>query len=145
MADQSMQAVVLDRYGGPEVLELRRVPRPEPEAGETLVRVARAGVNYTDLGRRARGPRTRSGRPPLVLGWEVAGRRVADRARVVGLLTSGLGGYADHAAVADAYLVPIPAGVSDTAALALLVQGITAWHLLATAARVRAGECVVVT
>src|SRR5689334_10733369 len=115
MAGTPMQAVVLDRFGEPEVLELRRVPRPEPAPGESLVAVARAGVNYTDLGRRARGSRTRPGQPPLILGWEVTGRRVADGIRVVGLLTSGIGGYASHAAVPDAYLVPIPDGVSDTA------------------------------
>src|SRR5262245_15759677 len=137
MADgQSMQAVVIDRYGGPEELRLRRVPRPEPAPGETLVRVAAAGVNYTDLGRRARGSRWRPERPPLVLGWEVSGRRTSDGARVAGLLTSGTGGYAGYAAVPDEYAVPIPDGVSDPAALAVLVQGITAWHLLATAARV---------
>src|SRR4051794_23040382 len=145
MAQNLMQAVVLDRYGGPEVLGLRRVPPPTPAAGETLVRVARAGVNYTDLGRRAHGSRTRPEQPPLILGWEVAGRRAADGARGVGLLPSGTGGYASEAVVADGYVVQVPDGVSDTAALALLVQGITAWHLLATAARLRAGESVVVT
>jgi NADPH2:quinone reductase len=145
MAHKLMDAVVLARYGGPEVLGLRRVPPPTPAAGETLVRVARAGVNYTDLGRRARGSRTRPEQPPLILGWEVAGRRAADGARVLGLLTSGTGGYASRAVVPDAYVVQVPDGVSDSAALALLVQGITAWHLLATAARVRAGESVVVT
>jgi NADPH2:quinone reductase len=139
----AMQAVVLDRFGGPEVLQLARVPRPRPAGGETLIRVARAGINYTDLGRRQRSSPTRPP-PPLILGFEVAGT-TADGVRTLGLLDGGLGGYAEQAAVASEYAVPIPDGVSDTAALAVLIQGITAWHLLATAARVRDGESVVVT
>jgi NADPH:quinone reductase len=139
-----MQAVVLDRFGGPEVLQLARVPRPVPAGGETLIRVARAGINYTDLGRRQRGSLTRPQPPPLILGFEVAGT-APDGARTLGLLDAGLGGYAEHAVVPSELAVPIPDGVSDTAAVAVLIQGITAWHLLATAARVREGESVVVT
>jgi NADPH2:quinone reductase len=145
MRRDRMRAVVIDAFGGPEVLQVRRVPRPIPGPGETLIRSARAGVNYTDLGRRASGWRSRVEAPPVILGWEVAGTRVDDGTRVVGLLTSGTGGYAEYAVAPDEYAVPIPAGVSDTAAVAVLVQGITAWHLLVTSARLREGETVAVT
>src|SRR5262245_26696625 len=95
--EELMRAVVVEAFGGPEVLQLRRIPRPVPGPGETLIRVARAGVNYTDLGRRESGFRSRDEPPPVVLGLEVAGRRVGDDARVAGLLTSGIGGYAEYA------------------------------------------------
>jgi NADPH:quinone reductase len=82
---------------------------------------------------------------PIIPGLEVAGRRVSDGVRVVGLLPTGVGGYAEYAVVRDELTVPIPDGVDDAAALAVLVQGLTGWHLVVSAARVRAGETVAVT
>jgi NADPH2:quinone reductase len=114
-------------------------------AGETLIQVSRAGVNYTDLGRRERGWRFPAQPLPIIPGLEVAGRRVSDGVRVVGLLPTGVGGYAEYAVVRDELTVAIPDGVHDAAALAVLVQGLTAWHVVVSAARVRAGETVAVT
>ncbi|MEA2294861.1 MAG: NADPH:quinone reductase, partial [Solirubrobacteraceae bacterium] len=79
---------------------------------------------------------------PLTPGAEVAGV-LEDGTRVVAL-TGGAGGYAELAAVPREFVVPIPDGVSDGAALAVLLQGLTAWHLYRTAGRVAAGETVVV-
>ena len=140
-----MRAVVVESFGGPEVLQIREAARPSPVVGETLIRVSRAGVNYTDLGRRERGWRGSAQPLPVIPGLEVAGRRVSDGVRVVGLLPAGVGGYAEYAVVSDELAVPIPDGVDDAAALAVLVQGLTAWHLVVSAARVRAGESLVVT
>ena len=140
-----MRAVVVESLGGPEVLNVREVPRPSPAAGEALIEVHRAGVNYTDLGRRERGWRFPRQPLPVIPGWEIAGRRVSDGVRVVGLLTTGTGGYAEYGVVPDKLTVPIPDGVEDAAALAVLVQGLTAWHALVSAARVQAGETVAVT
>ena len=140
-----MRAIVVESLGGPEVLKIKEVPRPSPEIGETLVQVSRAGVNYTDLGRRERGWRFPPQRLPIIPGLEVAGRRVSDGVRVVGLLPTGIGGYAEYAVVRDELTVPIPDGVDDLTALAVLVQGLTAWHVVVSAARVRAGETVAVT
>ena len=140
-----MRAVVVESLGGPEVLNVREVPRPSPAAGEALIQVHRAGVNYTDLGRRERGWRFPRQPLPVIPGWEIAGRRVSDGVRVVGLLTTGTGGYAEYGVVPDRLTVPIPDGVEDAAALAVLVQGLTAWHALVSAARVQAGETVAVT
>src|SRR5262249_12483695 len=86
-----MRAILVERLGGPDVLQVREVDRPEPGPGETLVQVARAGINYTDLGRRTHGWKIPPTPLPVVPGWEVAGRRVGDSARVVGLLTTGMG------------------------------------------------------
>lgn len=137
-----MRAIVVESLGGPEVLKIREVPRPSPVVGETLIQVSRAGVNYTDLGRRERGWRFSARTLPIVPGLEVAGRRVGDGVRVVGLLPTGIGGYAEYAVVRDELTVPIPDGVDDAAALAVLVQGLTGGHLVVSAARVRAGETV---
>ena len=62
--------------------------------------------------------------------------------RVVGL--AGNGGYAEYAVVPAAATFPLPDGVTDTQALALLIQGLTAWHLYKTSAQLAAGESVVV-
>jgi NADPH2:quinone reductase len=140
-----MRAIVLESLGGPEVLKIREAPRPSALVGETLVQVTRAGVNYTDLGRRERGWRFAAQPLPIIPGLEVAGHRVSDGVRVVGLLPTGIGGYAEFAAVRDELAVAIPDGVDDAAALAVLVQGLTAWHVVVSAARVRAGETVAVT
>lgn len=140
-----MRAIVVESLGGPEVLRITEAPRPSAMVGETLIRVSRAGVNYTDLGRRERGWRFPGQPLPIIPGLEVAGRRVSDGVRVVGLLPTGVGGYAEYAAVRDELTVPIPDGVDDAAALAVLVQGLTGWHVVVSAARLRAGETVAVT
>jgi NADPH:quinone reductase len=62
--------------------------------------------------------------------------------RVVAL--TGTGGYAEYATAPEALTVPLPDGVDDATALALVVQGLTAWHLYRTSARIREGETVVV-
>lgn len=141
-SDALMRAVVIRAFGGPEVLRPEYVPRPATAPGSTLIRVARAGVNYFDTERRAS---WRASELPVILGGEVAGRRLSDGQRVVGLIESGIGGYAEYAAVPSEFAVPIPDAVSDSAALAVLVQGLTAWYLLVKAARVESGESVVVT
>jgi NADPH2:quinone reductase len=140
-----MRAVVLRAFGGPQVLRPERIARPAATPGSTLIRVSRAGVNYFDTERRARGWNAPGARPPVILGTEVAGIRVRDGRRVVGLTDAGIGGYAEYAVVADDFAVPVPDGVQDSAALAMLVQGLTAWHVLVTAARLRRGESVAVT
>src|SRR5688572_11820943 len=78
---------------------------------------------------------------PLVLGGEVAGR-TQDGRRVVAMAPSG--GYAEYAVAPEASVFPIPDGVDDDAALALLIQGLTAWHLYRTSAKLADGESVVV-
>jgi NADPH2:quinone reductase len=98
-----MRAIVVESFGGPEVLKIREVPRPSAMVGETLVQVTRAGVNYTDLGRRERGWRFSPQPLPITPGLEVAWRRVSDGARVVGLLPTGVGGYAEYAVVRDEF------------------------------------------
>src|SRR3954449_13161496 len=136
-----MRAIQVQEFGGPEVLRLAEVPRPEPGDGEVLVRVTRAGVNYADTHQR-RNQYLAKAELPLILGSEVAGVREDTGERVVAMC--GTGGYAEYATAPEALTVPLPESVDDGAALAMIVQGLTAWHLYRTSARVREGETVVV-
>jgi NADPH:quinone reductase len=135
-----MRAVRIDEFGGPEVLQVVDVPRPEPGDGEVLIEVSRAGMNFADTHQRENSYLSRF-ETPLVLGGEVAGR-TGDGRRVVAMLPSG--GYAEYAVAPKAAVYPIPDGLDDGAALALLIQGLTAWHLFRTSAKLAEGESVVV-
>ena len=130
----------IEEFGGPEVLEVVDLPEPEPGEGEVLIEVSRAGLNFADTHQRENSYLARY-EVPLVLGGEVAGRTV-DGQRVIALIPSG--GYAEYAVAPRAMVHPIPDGLEDGAALALLIQGLTAWHLLKTSAKLAQGESVVV-
>ena len=136
-----MRAIQIEEFGGPEVLKLADLPVPEPGEGEVLIRVSRAGMNYADTHQRTNDYLARY-ELPLVPGGEVAGVREDTGERVVAMC--GLGGYAEYATAPAALAFAIPDGVDDGTALALLIQGLTAWHLYRTSAKVAAGESVVV-
>jgi NADPH:quinone reductase len=136
-----MRAIQMTEFGGPEVLKLAELPVPEPGPGETLVRVSRAGLNFADTHTRTNSY-VQKASLPLVPGGEVAGVREDTGERVVALV--GSGGYAEYAIAPSEHVFPIPEGVDDGTALALVVQGTTAWHLYRTAGRVQQGESVVV-
>ena len=122
-------------------LQLVELPIPQPADGEVLVRVTRAGLNFADTHKRTNSYLAKDVLP-LVPGIEVAGVREDTGERVVALC--GDGGYAEYATAPAALTFAIPDGVSDEIALALLVQGLTAWHLYRTCGRVAAGDSVVV-
>jgi len=137
-----MRAVQQREFGGPEVLELVELPAPVAGPGEVLIEVACAGVNFADTHQR-RNEYLAAAELPLVPGSEVAGVRADTGERVVAL-TGGRGGYAELALAPAAHTFPVPDGVDDGTALALLLQGLTAWHLHRTAGRLAEGESVVV-
>jgi NADPH2:quinone reductase len=136
-----MRAIQIEEFGGPEVLRLVDLPRPEPGEGEVLIRVSRAGMNYADTHQRTN-DYLASYELPLVPGGEVAGVREDTGERVVAM--AGTGGYAEYATAPGGLTFPIPDGVDDGTALALLIQGLTAWHLYRTSAKLAPGESVVV-
>jgi NADPH2:quinone reductase len=136
-----MRAIQMQEFGGPEVLQLVDIPVPEPADGEVLIKVSRAGLNYADTHQRTNSYLAKA-TLPLIPGSEVAGVREDTGERVVALC--GDGGYAEYATAPGALTFPIPDGVDDGTALALLLQGLTAWHLYKTCARVQPGETVVV-
>ena len=136
-----MRAVQMEEFGGPEVLQLVELDRPEPGPGEVLVRVSAAGLNFADTHTRENAYVAKA-ELPLVPGSEVVGVREDTGERVVALC--GTGGYAEWATAPEARCFPVPEGVDDATALALLLQGLTAWHLHRTQGRVAEGESVVV-
>jgi NADPH2:quinone reductase len=137
-----VRAVQLTSYGGVDGLALVDMPEPIARPGQVLVDVARAGVNFADVERR-RGTYDVTQSLPRVLGSEVAGRRRDTGERVVALNLGG-GGYAEVAAVDEALAFPIPDGIGDDEAVALLVQGLTAYHVVRSCGRLAQGEAIVV-
>ena len=135
-----MKAIQIEEFGGPEVMRVTEVPDPEPAAGEVVVEVTRAGINFADT-HVTRNDYLANQELPLIPGGEVAGR-TADGTRVAALMASG--GYAQKVAVNEGFLVPIPDQVSDEEAAALLLQGLTARSILRISARLAEGESVVV-
>jgi NADPH2:quinone reductase len=136
-----VRAIQIEAFGGPEVLAQVDLPVPEPGPGEVLIEVRLAGVNFADTHTRTN-TYVRKSSLPLVPGGEVAGVRRDTGERVIAL--TGSGGYAEYALAPADLVFPVPDGLDDATALAILIQGLTAWHLHRTAGRVGAGETVVV-
>jgi NADPH2:quinone reductase len=136
-----MKAVQFSRFGGPEVLETIERPTPRPGPGEVLVRVRAAGVNYFETLMR-RNLYAVTPELPMAPGVEVAGEietvgqgvdatlRGARVAVPMFAIGRPAGGYAEYVAVDAASVVPLPDGLSFEHAVALLVQGLTALHLV---------------
>jgi NADPH:quinone reductase len=136
-----MRAIQISQFGGPDVLRLVELPTPEPGPEEVLIKVTRAGLNFADTHTRTNSY-VRKAELPLVPGGEVAGVREDTGERVVALV--GDGGYAEYATAPRDLVHAIPDTLDDGTALAIVIQGMTAWHLYRTAGRVGAGESVVV-
>ena len=136
-----MQAVVVERRGGPEVLTVSEVPDPEPGDGAVLVDVAAVGVNFRDVYEREGRP-PYGGTLPAVVGAEGAGTVVGTGERVAWLDVPG--SYATRVAARPEKLVPVPDGVGLDVAAAVLLQGCTAQYLAADSYPVAEGDWVVV-
>ena len=135
-----MKAIRIEKFGGPEVMELVDLPDPEPADGEVIVEVSRAGINFADT-HATRNDYIAEQTLPMTPGAEVAGR-TTDGRRVAAILATG--GYAQRVAVPDSWLVPIPEEVTDDQAASLLLQGLTAHALVHRCAHLEPGETVVV-
>jgi NADPH2:quinone reductase len=145
-----VKAIVVSELGDPEVLRLREQPAPVPGPGQILVDISAAGVNFMDTG--ARRPGSAATRPvPFVPGVEAAGwvrelgAGVSDFAvgdRVTWVYAYGT--YAEQIALPASAAVPVPAGVSDEIAAAVMMQGLSAQHFATEAAPVQPGQTVLV-
>jgi NADPH:quinone reductase len=135
-----VKAVQISKFGGPEVLEHTELPDPEPGDGEIVVSVARSGINFADT-HVTRNDYLADQQLPMIPGGEISGT-TPDGRRVAALLMNG--GYAEKVAVPEAALIPIPDGLDDEQAAALLLQGLTARTILAVSARLQPGESVVI-
>ena len=145
-----MRQAVIPRHGGPDVFELREAPDPVPGEGEILVRVRAAGINFADILARI-GLYPDAPKPPLVVGYEVAGVVAAvgpgvtqphEGDRVVAL--TKFGGYADTVVVPASRAFRFPDRLSDAEAAAVPVTYLTAAIALYKMAAVSAGETVLV-
>lgn len=146
-----MRAVRLTAFGGPDVLEYAECLDPVPAPGDVVVDVSAAGVNFSDTILRRVGMQTMvdaGGAPnwlrpedlPVIPGGEVVGH--VDGRRVVALC--GSGGYAEKVAVPAGRVFDVPDDLDDATALALFVQGLSAWHLIHGAAKLREGESIAI-
>jgi NADPH:quinone reductase len=135
-----MRAIQINHFGGPEVLAEADVPEPIQTPGKVVIDVKAAGINYADTHRVA-DDYLADQELPFIPGQEVVGT-LADGSRVVSLVRGG--GYAERALGAEDLTFAIADGIRDMDALALMLQGTTAWHLLRTSANLKAGETVVV-
>jgi NADPH:quinone reductase len=143
-----MKAVRIHAPGGPEALRYEDVPRPEPKAGEAVVKVEAAGLNYIDVYFRTGAYK---GAFPLTLGSEGSGTvaavgpgvttvRAGDRVASVGLA----GSYADYAAAPAEKLVPLPEGIAFTQGAAAMLQGMTAQYLACSTYPLKPGDTCLV-
>jgi len=143
-----MKAIQIQKTGGPEVMQLVDLPVPQPKANEAVVKIQAIGVNFIDI-------YNREGRYkqalPFVLGQEAAGTvsAVGGDVRNVSVgdpvaYTLVLGSYAEYAAVPAEKLVKIPEGVSDQAAAAAILQGMTAHYLVNDTFPLKKGQTALV-
>lgn len=145
-----MQAIMVSAFGGPEVMEVREVPVPEPRPGEALVRVLAAGVGPWDTSFRRGGW---SGSLPYVPGGEFAGVIVGDTAADAAFYEGdpvygypGLSGcYAQFVTCPIEQLAPMPGGLTASEAAAVPIDALTAEQGLTDVLGIGAGDQVLIT
>ncbi|MFI1394177.1 NADP-dependent oxidoreductase [Streptomyces sp. NPDC020681] len=149
-----MRAIGQDTLGGPEVLKIVEIDRPQPGPSEVLVRVHAAGVNPTDWWHRASGGLLNPGQP-IPLGWDVSGvveevglgvtmYRPGDEVFGMPRLPEPAGAYAEFMTSPARHLARKPAGLPHVEAAALPIAALTAWQSLVDTADVRPGQRVLV-
>jgi NADPH:quinone reductase-like Zn-dependent oxidoreductase len=145
-----MKQVWIIGTGGPEKLQLREVPDPQPQAGQVRIRVKASGINFADILAR-KGLYPDAPKLPAVVGYEVAGVVDAVGPQVdgawVGKAVFGLtrfGGYADTVVVPQSQAFEKPAALSFEQAAAIPVNYLTAWQLLVVMGALTPGETVLI-
>jgi NADPH:quinone reductase-like Zn-dependent oxidoreductase len=150
-----MKAIVMPQHGGPDVLVAAQVERPAPDAGEVLIEMAAAGLNPVDTQVRAGDwVLDAMGRPPMILGWDVAGfvAEVGDGVTsfAQGDRVFGMPSFpelarcdAEYVIAPESHIARAPAALSDEQAGALPLSGLTAWQAL-DLALVQEGDRVLV-
>jgi NADPH:quinone reductase len=142
--------IVVDHYGGPDVLRAIEEECPEPKHGEVRVRVLAAGVALPDVMARE-GVHPETPPVPFTPGWDLVG--VVDR---LGAAVSGIergqtvaalpihGAYAEFVCLPQRELVPVPSGLDPAEAVSLVLNYITAYQMLHRSARVSPGQRVLI-
>ena len=143
-----MKAVRIHAPGGPEAMKYEDAPQPEPKAGEALVKVDAAGLNYIDVYLRSG---QYKGAMPFTLGMEAGGTvaavgpnvtevKVGDKVAYTGVP----GAYAEYAVVPASRLVALAAGLTTKHGAAMMLQGMTAHYLACSTYPLKAGETCLV-
>lgn len=153
---KTMRAITQDTFGGPEVLRLTELTRPEPLPTEVQIRVHAAGVNPVDWKTRAGGGMSGVlGEPPFVLGWDVSGvvtevgfgvhtLQVGDEVYGMPWFPRQAGAYAEYVTAPARQFARKPVSVGHDLAAAVPLAALTAWQSLVDAARVEAGQRVLI-
>lgn len=142
-----MKAIQITAFGGPEQLKWTEVDDPTPKMGEVVIDVEAIGVNYADTMRR-KNQYVVDTPLPFIPGSEIAGTVKADGevlkagTRVVAL--TGTNAYAEQIAIPEQQLIPIPENLSNEEAVALPLQGLSAYHILKTMGQIKQGESVLI-
>ncbi|WP_078877700.1 NADP-dependent oxidoreductase [Streptomyces sp. 150FB] len=152
----TMRAITQDSLGGPEVLKLSEVARPEPLQTEVLVKVHAAGINPVDWKtREGNGMAGVLGDPPFVLGWDVSGvvaevgfgvhtLKVGDEVYGMPWFPRQAGAYAEYVTAPSRQFALKPATIDHDHAAAVPLAALTAWQSLVDAAHVEAGQRVLI-
>ncbi|MFE0190918.1 NADP-dependent oxidoreductase [Streptomyces sp. NPDC058989] len=148
-----MRAVVQNSFGGPEVLETVDIDRPEPLGGEVLIRVRASGVNPVDVAVRS-GAYPLLGEPSFGVGWDISGVveevgpgarfKVGDEVFGMPFFPRAATGYAEYVAAPSRQVARKPASLDHVQAAAVPLAALTAWQGLVDAARVKAGDRVLI-
>jgi NADPH:quinone reductase len=148
---ETYRAMMVTKKGGPEVLQVVELPVEHPGAGQVLVRVRAAGVGSTDLLMIA-GNYLYAPKIPMVPGYEIAGVVEEIGAGVTGFevgqrvaALTVYGGFAELILRNADEFIPIPDGVSDRDAAAVILNYVTAWQMIHRFAKVQPGETALVT
>jgi NADPH:quinone reductase-like Zn-dependent oxidoreductase len=156
MSASSMRAVVQHGFGGPDVLRVEEVPRPEPLPTEVLVRVHAAGINPVDWKTRSgTGMAQVLGDPPFIPGWDVSGvveetgfgvttLKPGDEVYGMPWFPRAAGGYAEYVTAPSRQFARKPAGIGHEQAAAVPLAALTAWQVLVDTADVRPGRRVLI-
>ena len=150
-----MRAMVVRRYGPPEVFESRDVPDPQPNAGEVLIRVKAVGVNFADLLQRM-GIYPGTPKPPFVPGLEIAGvveksanggKPAENQSLKTGDAVAALthsNAYAEWVVVPRAQVYRLPAGMPFDDAAAIPVNYLTAYHSMFAMGNLQTGDRILI-
>ena len=152
---ESMKAIVIHEYGGPEVLKLEQVPRPEPKEDELLVKVIASGVNSFDgVLRAGKYAKAMSMTLPWTPGYDIAGVVEKTGAKVTRFKTGDTvhahisipsgGGYAEYAIAKENQVATKPAALSFVEAAGVPSVALTAWQALVDKANVQSGQTVLI-
>lgn len=155
MSERTMRAVIINEFGGPEVLTATKIARPVPLPTEVLVRVHAAGINPVDWKTRAGKGMAGLQTIPLILGWDVSGvveevgfgvttLAPGDEVYAMPWFPRPAGAYAEYVTAPSRHFARKPASIGHVEAAALPLAALTAWQALVDTADVQAGQRVLV-